>query len=86
MASIPRGDDPPAPPRSVPPYLQVVRGDATPEEIAALVGTLSALAAARASAGAVARPAPASGWTDRSRLLRVPVHPSPGGWRRSALP
>jgi hypothetical protein len=72
----------------VPPYLQVVRGDATPEEIAALVVTLSALAAARASAGAAARAsaAPASGWTDRSRLLRTPVHPSPGGWRRSALP
>jgi Acyl-CoA carboxylase epsilon subunit len=70
----------------IPPYLQVVRGDATPEEIAALVGTLTALAAARASAATATRPGPASGWTDRSRLLRTPVHPSPGGWRRSALP
>jgi Acyl-CoA carboxylase epsilon subunit len=80
----------------VPPYLQVVRGDATPEEIAALIGTLSALATARvntareitarANAAAAARPGPVPGWTDRSRLLRTPVHPSPGGWRRSALP
>ena len=25
-------------------------------------------------------------WTDRSRLLRPAVHPSAGGWRKSALP
>jgi hypothetical protein len=86
VADIPRGDDPLYPPRPVPTYLQVVRGDATPEEIAALVGTLSALAAARAGGATATRPAPASGWTDRSRLLRTPVHPSPGAWRRSALP
>jgi hypothetical protein len=70
-----------------PPYLQVVRGDASPEEIAALVATLSAVTAAQgSSAGTAGKPRKASGWTDRSRLLRAPVHPSPGGWRRSALP
>ena len=71
---------------SIPPYLQVVRGDASPEEIAALVATLSAITAARAGAGVAEEPRKASGWADRSRLLRGPVHPSPGGWRRSALP
>ena len=70
----------------VPPYLQVVRGDPTPEEVAALVATLSAIAAARASAAPRAQPPAASGWTDRSRQLRAPVHPSRGDWRRSALP
>jgi hypothetical protein len=78
----------PAPSPSVP-YLRVVRGDATPEEIASLVAALSALAAARASAAraaAPARPRPVSAWSDRSRQLRPPVRPAPGGWRRSALP
>jgi hypothetical protein len=69
------------------PYLSVVRGDATAEEIAALVATLTAVAAAR---GAVAAPAerqpPARNWNSRARLMRSPVHPSAGGWRRSALP
>ena len=75
----------------VPPYLRVVRGDPTPEEVAALVATLSAIAAARASAapravGWAGEGDRTSGWTDRSRQLRAPVHPSRGGWRRSALP
>jgi Acyl-CoA carboxylase epsilon subunit len=70
------------------PYLRVVRGDATPEEIAALVAVLAAVAAARSAAAAAAAqraPAPAN-WNARARLLRAPVHPAPGGWRRSALP
>ena len=68
------------------PYLRVVRGDATPEEVAALVAALAAVATARASAARPQLRRPASAWTDRSRLLRSAVHPSPGGWRRSALP
>jgi acyl-CoA carboxylase epsilon subunit len=69
------------------PYLRVVRGDATPEEVAALVATLAAVAAARARAADAARPVPvASNWNARTRLLRAPVRPAPGGWRRSALP
>ena len=67
------------------PYLQVVRGSATAEEIAALVATLSAVAAARASvASAGGRPQSVRNWNNPARLLRTPVHPSPGGWRRSA--
>jgi hypothetical protein len=65
----------------------VVRGDATPEEIAALVTALAAVAAARAAAAAAAsRPAVRADWNARARTLRGPVHPSAGGWRRSALP
>jgi hypothetical protein len=69
------------------PYLRVVRGDATPEEVAALVATLAAVAAARARAADSVRPVPvASNWNARTRLLRAPVRPAAGGWRRSALP
>ena len=65
------------------PVLRVIRGDATPEEIAAVVAAL--LSRAASDAPAPARPAP-SAWSDRSRLLRRPVHPAPDAWRRSALP
>lgn len=69
------------------PFLRVVRGDATQEEIAALVATLMAVAAARAQSAVSAKPEPVpSNWNAAARRLRAPVHPSPGGWRRSALP
>ena len=69
------------------PYLSVVRGDASAEEIAALVATLTAVAAARSAAAASAGAPPVTrNWNSRARLLRSPVHPSAGGWRRSALP
>jgi len=66
------------------PLLRVVRGDATPEEIAALVAVLMPRSA---DAGAP-RPARSvqNSWSDRSRLLRRPLSPGPGAWRRSALP
>ena len=67
------------------PVLRVIRGDATPEEIAAVVAAL--LSRAAASDGGAPPPRPASSaWADRSRLLRRPVHPAPDAWRRSALP
>jgi hypothetical protein len=70
-------------PQGTEPYLRVVRGDATPEEIAALVATLVAVAAARSSASAEAKPAPVrTNWNAQARLLRAPVHPAAGGWRR----
>ena len=69
------------------PYLRVVRGDASAEEIAAIVATLTSIAAARAAAAALAEQPPAAhNWNSRSRLLRTPVHAAAGGWRRSALP
>jgi hypothetical protein len=69
------------------PYLRVVRGDATAEEIVALVATLRAVAAARAEAAGNAKQAPVRGnWNAPARLLHAPEPPSPGAWRRSALP
>jgi hypothetical protein len=69
------------------PYVRVVRGDASAEEIAALVATLAAVAATRSAAASQAGQKPAAhNWNSRARLLRTPVHPAAGGWRRSALP
>jgi acyl-CoA carboxylase epsilon subunit len=66
------------------PILRVVRGDATPEEIAALVAVLLARSAgAEASGPARSVSGP---WTDRSGQIRRPLAPGPGAWRRSALP
>jgi len=64
--------------------LRVVRGDATPEEIAALVAVLMA----RSASEGAPRPARSvqNSWSDRSRQLRRPLSPGPGAWRRSALP
>jgi hypothetical protein len=86
MVTHPGRDDRPA----GEPVLRVVRGDATPEEIAALVAVLVARSgrSGRDGVGAArrsARPAPGA-WSDRSRQLRRPLHPGPGAWRRSALP
>ena len=69
------------------PYLRVVRGDATPEEIAALVTALMSIAAARSGTpdGADRQPA-RSNWNAPARRLRPPLHPAPGAWRTSALP
>ena len=64
------------------PVLRVIRGDATPEEIAAVVAVLLSRPAL---AGPRPRRAP-SAWADRSRLLRRPLFPGPDAWRRSALP
>jgi Acyl-CoA carboxylase epsilon subunit len=65
------------------PVLRVIRGDATPEEIAAVVAVL--LSRPASPGVAPSRSAP-SAWADRSRLLRRPLFPGPGAWRRSALP
>jgi hypothetical protein len=82
VAEVPRGDDPLAEP-----YLRIVRGEASPEEIAALVATLTVIAAARSRVPEEAEPAPVpSPWNAPARRLRVPLHPAPGAWRHSALP
>jgi hypothetical protein len=69
------------------PYLRIVGGEANAEEIAAIIATLTAVAAARSSVAerSEQRPVPPN-WNSRARLLRTPVHPAAGGWRRSALP
>ena len=68
------------------PPLFVVRGDASAEEVAALVAVLSAVAAA----GTVPAPPPApAAWSAHHRRVRrsheVPVS-GRGGWRASTLP
>jgi hypothetical protein len=71
-----------------PPVLRVVRGDASAEELAALVAVLSA----RTTAGAAAvddagGPKPrAPGWADRGAVLRRPLRAGAGAWRASGLP
>ncbi len=65
------------------PVLRVVKGDPTPEELAALV----AVVAARASAvPAPADPERASNWATYWRHAKRPLHPGPNSWRASAHP
>ena len=69
--------DSPAPAR---PLLTVVRGEPTPEQLAALIAVVSAR-------GGSAEPEQASAPSLWSRpALRGPLHPGPGAWRASALP
>jgi hypothetical protein len=63
------------------PLLRVVRGDPTPEELAALVAVLAARSAAPAPA-----PRLRSAWADPARRLGLTHRAGPGAWRRSALP
>lgn len=76
MSGPDQADDAPARP-----LLRVVRGNPTPEELAALV----AVVASRAS---VVEPEPASPppWASRAAGLRRPLTPGPGAWRASGLP
>ena len=75
-------DQPPSEPLPHEPLLRVVRGDASPEQIAALVAVLLSRPADGEAAPEPAR----SAWSDRTGQLRRPVWPGPGAWRRSALP
>ena len=63
------------------PLLRVVEGDATPEEIAALVAVFASL-------GGSAAPAPrrTPEWQAHHRKVRATHLPGPGGWRSSGLP
>ena len=62
--------------------LRLVRGDATPEEVAALVAVLSAVS------GGEREPAArhTSQWSARERGVRQQVSPGPGAWRASGCP
>ena len=60
----------------------VVRGDATPVQLAALVAVLSA-----ASGGdEPASDGSASAWATRTAAMRRPVSHGPGAWRSSLRP
>jgi hypothetical protein len=63
------------------PVLRIIKGDATPEEVAALVAVVVSL-------GGDAEPAPrrTPEWSAHHRKTRVTLPHGPGGWRSSALP
>jgi hypothetical protein len=63
------------------PFLRVVKGDATEEEVAALVAVIGSLGG---EAAPEKRATPA--WSAHHRKVRVTLPHGPGGWRSSALP
>ncbi len=64
------------------PVLRVVHGDATPEEVAALVAVIASM-----SGGAEpARPKPRSTWAHPARGVRTVHRHGEGAWRASGLP
>jgi hypothetical protein len=67
------------------PPLRLVRGTATPEELAALVAVLSAASADSPDGPATGR-RPRSGWASPAHALRRPLAPGHGAWRASGLP
>jgi hypothetical protein len=64
------------------PMLRIIRGNASAEEVAAIVAVL----ALRTTAAAPAPSGTLSIWADKSRMMTETVAPSRGGWRRSAFP
>ena len=66
------------------PPLRLVRGDATPEEIAAIVAVLAAAGGGEAAPGDGERRA--SRWAAPQGRVRPAVSHGPGAWRGSALP
>ena len=66
---------------SHPPILRVVRGDATDEEIAALLAVVAARSRGRAAAGPTGPGQPISAWGHPSTALRPRLQPGPGAWR-----
>ena len=63
------------------PFLRIVRGDATPEEVAALVAVVAAM-----GVPASADPKPRSTWADPARRMRTTLPHGTGAWRASGLP
>ncbi|MGP3985422.1 acyl-CoA carboxylase subunit epsilon [Streptomyces sp. 3N207] len=67
------------------PPIRVVRGNPTPEELAAALAVVRVRASA-AAAGEPQRPAP-SAWSDPARTVPGPLPtPGPGVWRRTFWP
>jgi hypothetical protein len=64
------------------PVLRVVKGDPTPEELAALIAVVST----RATPAPTAPDPTPSDWSTYWRNVRRPFHPGPGRWRASAHP
>jgi hypothetical protein len=79
-------DQPSATPGGQPtqPTLRLVRGDAGPEELAALLAVLSARGTGGAKAGPPRRRR--GGWGDPASAVHSTPHAGPSGWRASGLP
>jgi hypothetical protein len=69
------------PVETTPPLLRIVKGDPTPEELAALVTVVSAMAA---GAAGDAKPAPRPEWSAPHRRVRGTHRHGAGAWRASA--
>ncbi|HET9860709.1 MAG TPA: acyl-CoA carboxylase subunit epsilon [Nocardioidaceae bacterium] len=67
---------------SAAPPLLLIEGDASEEEIAALVAVLQGIAAGQAEP----EREPVSEWSAHHRKVRAWSPSGPGGWRSSALP
>jgi hypothetical protein len=65
------------------PHLRIVKGDPTPEELAALVAVLAGRGGGEEQSS---EPIPVGAWSDRSRQLRRPLRRGPGAWRASGRP
>jgi hypothetical protein len=63
--------------------LFLVKGDASPEEVAALTAVLQGIAAAQAPAE---EPEVRPEWSAHHRKVRAAYPSGPGGWRSSGLP
>lgn len=64
------------------PLLRVVKGEPSPEELAALVAVVTA----RASAGGAVETPHFSLWARKARQIRPPLRPGFGAWRASTMP
>jgi Acyl-CoA carboxylase epsilon subunit len=65
-----------------PPVLSVLRGELTPDELAALLVVL----ASRQPTQPVAPGKPPSLWSAPGQMLQAPLFPGSGAWRASGLP
>ncbi|GAA4795433.1 acyl-CoA carboxylase subunit epsilon [Streptomyces sp. C10-9-1] len=67
--------------------IRVVRGNPTPEELAAALAVVRARAAAAAEAAAGATEAVPEGWSDPARIARTRrPQPGPRSWGRTYWP
>ncbi|WP_299952305.1 acyl-CoA carboxylase subunit epsilon [uncultured Modestobacter sp.] len=64
------------------PLLQVLRGEPSAEELAALTVVVASLSQRRPRR----RPTPVGAWAERADVLRRPLLAGPGGWRASGRP
>ena len=76
-----RDADPQADSGQRPPVLKIIKGDPTPEEVAALITVISSL-----TADEVPPKRRTPEWAAPHRLVRAHCAPGPNGWRSSSLP